>query len=274
VRVTDTRGWSGERFAYRLILRAPEPDFDATLATKGAVSVPAGSGVQFVVKVDRKDGWDGNVQVEAADVPPGFFISKPIVVQAGRLTGVGCLYALPDAKQGAVDFSKVKWTATAKVNGKVVAKPVTGLDSVVVAAAPKQAIFMEPDISGKPQGDGRTVPAKPYEVTIAPGGRVSVWLRVDRHGNDAVVSLDVDGAPHGVIVDSIGLNGVQIRAGENEREIFLSCANWVPEQDHLIQVVTGSAGAVESVEGLQSSFPVLLKVRKASPNAVAMGAKQ
>ncbi len=98
-------------------------------------------------------------------------------------------------------------------------------------------------------------PPKPMEITIAPGGRVSAWLRVDRHGNDAILSLDVDGLPHGIIVDSIGLNGVQIRANETEREIFLSCESWVPDQDRLIQVVTGNAGAVESVEGLQDQLP-------------------
>ena len=112
--------------------------------------------------------------------------------------------------------------------------------------------------------DGKTAPAKPYEVTISPGERVSVWLRVDRHGNDGIINLDVEGLPHGVIVDSIGLNGVQIRAGENEREVFLSCAKWVPEQDRLCHLVAGNARANESVPGQQASFPVLLKVRKAA----------
>ncbi|MEI9893201.1 MAG: hypothetical protein WDN28_04650 [Chthoniobacter sp.] len=87
-----------------------------------------------------------------------------------------------------------------------------------------------------------------------------------------MIALDVEGMPHGVIIDSIGLNGVQVRANETEREVFLSCAKWVPEQDRLIQVVTGNARANESTEGLQSSFPVLLKVRKA-PTAVALGAQ-
>ena len=79
------------------------------------------------------------------------------------------------------------------------------------------------------------------------------------------VVFDMDG----VIVDSIGLNGVQIRAGEFEREIFLSCAKWVPEQDRLIHVVAGNARASESVEGLQASFPVLLKVRKSAPTRLS-----
>lgn len=272
VRVTDTRGWSGERFTYRLIVRPPEPDFTATLASKGTMNIPAGSGDLFVVKVDRQDGWEGDVRVDISNAPAGFFVTTPVIVQAGHLTATGSIYALPEAKQGAADFSKMKLTATAMVNGKETSKLVTGLDPVSVVAPAKQALFIEPDVAGKPAGDGKTAPAKPYEVTIAPGDRVSVWLRVDRHGNDGLLALDVENLPHGVIVDSIGLNGVQVRANETEREIFLSCAKWVGEQDRLIQVVTGNAGANESVGGVQSSFPVLLKVRK-SPTAVALGAK-
>jgi mono/diheme cytochrome c family protein len=273
VRVTDTRGWSGERFAYRLILRSPEPDFAATVVTKGeAPEVAAGSGEQFIVKVDRKDGWDGDVRLDVSEVPVGFFVSTPLVVEAGHLTATGCIYATADWRRAAVDFSKVRWTATGMINGKAVTKPVTGPAAIAVKARATQTLFIEPDVAGKPQGDGKMAPAKPYEVTIAPGDRVSVWLRVDRKGNDGILALDVENLPHGVIVDSIGLNGVQIRAGENEREVFLSCAKWVPEQDRLIQVVTGNAGAVESATGIQSSYPVLLKVRKA-PTAVAMGAK-
>jgi hypothetical protein len=262
VRVSDTRGWSGEREAYRLILRPPEPDFAPSLVAKGAASIPAGSGEQFLIQVDRKDGWEGDVRVDISGVPAGFFVSTPVVVQAGHLTATGCLYVLPETKPGTVDFSQVKLLATATVNDKPVTKSVEGFPSIAVAAPPKQALFMEPDIAGKPTGDGKTVPAQPYEVTLTPGARVQVWLRVDRRGNDGLINLDVEGLPHGVIVDSIGLNGVQIRANENERDVFLSCAKWVPEQDRLIQVVTGNARANESTEGLQSSFPVLLKIRK------------
>jgi mono/diheme cytochrome c family protein len=272
VRVTDTRGWSGDRFAYRLIVRPPEPDLAVALADKGGLNIPAGSGEQIVVKAERKDGWDGDVRIDIAGAPEGFYVTTPIVIEAGHLTATGSIYALPAAKMGAADFSKMKLTATATINGRQISRPVAGLPPIAVAAPPKQMIFMEPDVAGKPQGDGKTAPAKPYEITIEPGGRVSAWLRVDRHGNDALVALDVEDLPFGVIVDSIGLNGVQVRAGETEREVFLSCAKFVPEQDRLIQVVTGNARANESTEGLQSSFPVLLKVRKAN-TAVAMGPK-
>ena len=264
IRVSDTRGWSGERFAYRLIVRQPEPSFSATLVAGGAASLPAGSGEQFVMKVDRTDGWEGDVRVEVRGVPTGFFVSSPVIVPAGHLTATGCLFVQPTVKPGVADFSAVKLTATAEVNGQLVEKPVGGFPAITVAEPPKQSLFMEPDLAGKPEGDGQTPPQKPYEITLAPGGRVPAWLRVARHGNDALLALDVEGLPHGVIVDSIGLNGVQIRAGENEREIFLSAATWLPEQDRLCHLVLGNARGNESVEGAQASFPVLLKIRKSA----------
>jgi len=263
VRVSDTRGWSGERLAYRLIVRAPSHDFSARLIAKGTESLPAGSGVQFLASVDRKDGWEGDVRLDITGVPEGFFVSSPVVVEAGHLTAAGVIFARPDAKLGAADFSKVRVTASGQIKGQIATRDAGTFPAVVVAAAPKQILFTEADVAGKPQGDGKTSPLKPVEITIAPGGRVPAWLRVDRRGNDALIGLDVEGLPHGVIVDSIGLNGVQIRAGENEREIFLSAAKWVQEQDRLIHVVAGNARASESVEGLQASFPVLLKIRKA-----------
>jgi hypothetical protein len=268
VRVSDTRGWSGPRFAYRLIARAPQPDYNAQLLAKSVKSIPANSGVEFGVKVVRDDGWDGDVRVDVSDVPPGFFISTPLVVQAGHLNAAGSVFAYADTKAGMHDFSKVKVTATAMVNGKEVTKPLTGFAGVNVTAQGKKNLFMEPDLAGKPAGDGKSAPQKPYEVTIAPGTTVSCWLRVDRHGDDALIGLDVENLPHGVIVDNIGLNGVQIRAGENEREVFLTCSKWVAEQDRLCHVVVGSArnDAVRD-DAAQTGFPVLLKVRKPSPVA-------
>ncbi len=265
IRVTDTRGWSGERYAYRLIVRPPEPDFSAALETKGMEALPSGAGVQFVVRVDRRDGFEGAIRVDIDNAPADFLVSSPIMVEAGHLSAAGCLFAHPSAPQGPADFSKVQLTATAHIGDNPVTRTITSFPKVVVAPPPKQLLILEPDLAGKTPGDGQTPPLKPLEITIAPGGRVPVWLRVDRRGNSALLALDIEGLPHGVIIDSIGLNGVQIRANESEREVFLSCAGWVAEQDRLCHLVTGNARANDSQEGLQASFPVLLKVRKAAP---------
>ncbi|MGH9361198.1 MAG: hypothetical protein ACRD2T_04720, partial [Thermoanaerobaculia bacterium] len=69
-----------------------------------------------------------------------------------------------------------------------------------------------------------------------------------------LVTFAVDNLPHGVIVDDIGLSGVLIPKGQNEREIFLNAARWVPETSR-------PCHAVESQAGGQTSPPVLLRVR-------------
>ena len=266
VRITDTRGWSGERFAYRLIARPPAPEFTAALETAGLDALPAGSGKQFVVKVDRQDGFEGPIIVHLGNPPPGFFLSSPITVEAGHLAASGCLFAAPTVPIGPVDFAGVKVSATAQIDGRAVTREVAGFPKVTVAAPPKQILILEPDAGGKPLM-AAAMPPKPLEITLEAGGRTSIWLRVERRGNDALLALDVEALPHGVIIDSIGLSGVQIRANETEREVFLSCAPWVAEQERFCHLVVGNARANESQEGLQTSYPVLLKVKKAAGRA-------
>lgn len=269
VRVSDSRGWSGERYAYRLIIRPVKQDFDATLSSTAEPSVGAGSGVAFSLKSDRSDGFDGDIRIDVSGVPAGFFVSSPLVIDAGHNTVNGCLYALPNATLGKADFSKVKFEAVASIAGQKVIKQVKGFTSVGVTTPLKQSLFMEPDLAGKPQGDGKTAPVKPYEIIIAPGSTVPAWLRADRRGNEGLINMDVEGLPHGIIVDNIGLNGVQIREKENEREIFLTCSKWVKDQDRLCHIIVGSArNDAKRIGNEQTGFPVLIKVRKDAKVAV------
>jgi hypothetical protein len=97
---------------------------------------------------------------------------------------------------------------------------------------------------------------------------VKAWIRAVRQRNDGLINLDVHGLPHGVIVDDIGLNGVQIREKENERPIFFRGANWVADQDKLIHAALSSARSEHDSATLQTSLPMLLKIRKAAGVAV------
>ncbi|HSH95744.1 MAG TPA: hypothetical protein VK968_16490, partial [Roseimicrobium sp.] len=79
IRVSDARGFGGELYTYRLSVRSARPDFVVTLTGMNP-TVNAGSGRSFVVKVDRKDGFEGPVTVETTGVPAGLEISSPVVV--------------------------------------------------------------------------------------------------------------------------------------------------------------------------------------------------
>jgi hypothetical protein len=65
-----------------------------------------------------------------------------------------------------------------------------------------------------------------------------------------------------VIVDNIGLNGVLMPKGENERQIFITADTWVGETSR-------QCFAIENQAGNQCSLPVVIHVRAAAPLANA-----
>jgi WD40 repeat protein len=256
IRVTDTRGFSGERFVYRLVVREPKPDFVVSLSGANPTVSP-GSGQSFTVSVERIDGFEDEVAVEITGLPPGFTVSTPLVIQAGHNSAAGTINAMTDAPQpNETNAVASRVTATATIHGRTVTKEVTNFGKIKLGDKPRLYVGLEPDAPTQPQ----TPPPPPsasglHEITIAPGQTVPAWLKVRRNGHDDLITFSVENLPHGVIVDNIGLNGVLIPKGENERQLFLTAAKWVPETDRL-------CFAIESQAGRQTSLPVMLHVRK------------
>ncbi|WP_395750446.1 c-type cytochrome domain-containing protein [Prosthecobacter sp.] len=260
IKVTDTRGWGGERYVYALTIRQPAPDFSVKLAGMNPTVMP-GASIGFSFRAERVDGFEDPIQIEITGLPPGYYASTPIVIEAGHDLISGSLHAAPDAAPDAAadaDWSKVKITA----RSKALTHDAGTFGKVTLGAAPKFIIVMEPDIGGKAVMREIKDETKPLEITLAPGQTVKAWIRAVRMGNDGILNLDVHGLPHGVIVDDIGLNGVQIREKENERPIFFRAANWVQDQDKLIHAALSSARNEHDSAGLQTSFPILMKIRK------------
>jgi hypothetical protein len=253
VRVTDNLDRSGERFAYRLSVREAKQDFNVTLNGANPTVAP-GSGQEFSFTADRIDGFDGEIKLEISGVPSGFLISTPIVIQAGHLTANGTICAAADAKSPE-EISEVKITATAMIGGKKVVKEVNGFAKIKLGEPPKLSVALEPYVESETNFVTRSISDQPQEITIAPGQIVPVWLKVKRTGHQDLVTFTVENLPHGVIVDNIGLNGVLIPKGENERQIFLRAAKWVPETDRLAYCQAKQAGN-------PTSLPVLIHVRK------------
>jgi WD40 repeat protein len=252
VRVTDTRGLSGDRFIYELSVREARPDFKVTLEGVNP-TVPLGSGQSFSVNVERLDDFQGEVKVDIAGLPPGFVASTPLVIESGHNEAKGAIFAhsdaaAPDKTNGAA----TKITASAMVNGKSVTKDVNPFGTIKRGGKPKVFVSLEPYVEGQTNIYAGT--AMP-EITIAPGQIIPAWLKIERNGHEDLVTFQVDNLPHGIIVDNIGLSGVLIPKDQNERQIFLTAAKWVPETDRLCY-------AIENQAGRQTSRPVLIKVRK------------
>jgi WD40 repeat protein len=259
VRVTDTRGFNGERLAYRLVVRPAEPDFNVSLSGAN-LTVNAGSGQSFSLAAERKDEFEGEISVSFDHLPPAFTVSSPLVIESGHTEASGTLHAALDApKPTEADWAKVQVTATAQVDGQAFVKAVNTFGPVKLTDPPKLFVSLEPDPVSSRSPALTTVSTNSgnglLEMTLAPGQTIPAWLRVRRNGLDDLITFTVEDLPHGVIVDNIGLNGVLIPKGQNERQIFLTAAKWVPETDRLCY-------AVESQAGRQTSLPVWLHVRR------------
>jgi len=261
IRVSDARGFGGDRFAYRLVVREPKPDFQATL--NGAnPTVNAGSGQSFSVSVERLDEFDGEVEVEITGLPPGFTATSRLIIQAGQSEAKGTLNAALDAPQPSeTNSTQTKITATAMIAGKPVAKEVNNFGKIKLAGKPKVFVELEPYTESATNNDASAL-SKPLELTITPGQTIPAWLKINRNGHDDLVTFFVENLPHGIIVDNIGLNGVLIPKGEDARQIFFHAAKWVPETDR-------PCYAIEQQAGRQTSRPVMLHVRKPSSKVAA-----
>lgn len=259
VRVTDSRGFSGDRFAYRLVVRDAQPDFKVNL--NGAnPTVPRGSGQSFSVTAIRTDGFEDDIRVEITNVPPGFVVSSPLLIEAGQNTANGTIFALTNAVS--TTNATIKVTATAIVDGKPITKDVASIGQIKVSDAPKLFVHFEPFKDASETNIIEVDDDKPFEITISPGQTVPAWLKIRRNGHKELVTFQVENLPFGVIVDNIGLNGVLIPKEDNVRDIFLTCAKWVHPMDRLCY-------AIEQNAGRQTSRPLLLKVRPAKTSTAA-----
>ncbi|MBI3467491.1 MAG: hypothetical protein HY000_31160, partial [Planctomycetes bacterium] len=243
VRVTDVRGAGGDRFAYRLTVRQPQPDFTVKL-TGANPAVTPGGGKNIQLEADRKDNFDGHIRIEITGLPPGFSASTPVEIQAGHRSADAVIYAAADAPAPAkANWSQTKVIATAEIDGKVMTHEVNSLGKITLAAK-----------------DAPVVRLEPADLVIAPGKTVSAMVKVERNGFKGRMRFDVENLPHGVIVENIGLNGVLVREGESERRITLTAAGWVPE-------TTRQAHALSTEPAGHASPPVNIRVR--NPSTVA-----
>jgi WD40 repeat protein len=258
-RVTDVRGLGGSDYKYQFIVRPPRPDFSVKLVDKDR-TVNAGSGKEFSVVATRKDEFDGEIQLEIKDLPPGFHVSSPLTIQAGQTTAYGTLAADADATAPTPENAKkARLFASAVVNGKQIkCKPIE-FGEIELAERPKLLVRVLPSSRDGLKTRASNVSANAAtELFIAPGETIAAVIKLERNGFDGDVKFGTEFAgrnlPHGVYVDNIGLNGVTLLKGETERTFFLTARKWVPEQTRVFHLRAEEAGN-------QTSWPVILHVR-------------
>ena len=230
VRVRDTRGFGGPEYKYTLTVRPPQPDYSVSIGGQNS-TVKKGGGVKITLTADRKDDFEGPIQVDVSGLPEGYSLSAPVEIERGHLTAELVLTASPEAQSfEKEEWDKVKLTATADIVGTKVEKELGNLGHIKLADPPKVVLHL------------LKVDGSVGQVDLVPGGRVEALLKVERADDfTGELKCNIHNLPHGVIVDNIGLSGVMIREGESERQIFISAAPWVqPMTRTMFASATGS----------------------------------
>jgi hypothetical protein len=266
VRVRDVRGLEGERFAYRLTVREPAPDFEVTFDPK-SFNVPRGGRVSLTVTADRKDGFDGPIDVALHDLPAGLTATSGTIL-AGADTTVLMISAARDASfqsthatlasmwRGTFDVpgvARLRLAGRAVINGQPVAHDAEIMDPIgVVALAP------EPDL---------IVTTNTQQIELLPGQDVTLTVTVERrNGFTARVPISVMNLPHGVRVNDIGLNGVMITEQETSRTMHIVAEPWVPAATVPILVV-GRVEVNSPLRNESAALPVQLVIKHATTTA-------
>lgn len=267
VKIKDVRGLEGPDFRYTLTIRERRPDF--TVALAGAdPKVGAGSAKEFSLSARRIDGFDGPIRVDLADIPPGFRVTTPLVIEAGQLEALGVIEADAGATPPTALAAKAsKVTATGRIGGREVSHSVNNLGTIQLAPAPKLRVAI-----GPAEGGPRPTNAsghEPLEFVIEPGRTITLTVRLERKGFSGPVPFGTSGAgrnlPFGVIVDNLGLNGLLVLENQPERVFFVTADSGTPEQVRPFHLTTSS-------EGGQSSPPVMLRVKKPRPEVAEASA--
>jgi hypothetical protein len=269
VRVSDVRDMGGNDYKYELTVRAPTPDFQIRVEAAD-LTINAGSGKEIAVIAERIDDFDGDIRVDVIGLPPGYHASTPMVIQSGQSKAFGTITADAGALAPTADNSKLaKLTATAAIHGSNVVKEGVPLGELKLAEKPKIIVRVQPsEDSPKPPGDAAAGGDDGIvDLFIQPGETISAMLKVERNGFDGEISFGGEDSgrnlPHGVYVDNIGLNGMTLLTGESERRFFITAAKWVPETSRPFHLRA-------TVEGNQTSLPVMLHVRRKSDGVASI----
>lgn len=260
-RVTDARGFQGLDYTYQLNIRTPQPDYTISLSTP-KVQMAVGTGRELEFTVRRIDGYTGAITINAHDLPPGFAMSGPAVIEPHQLRAQATLFA----KQSAVvptseQLRAIRFVARAEIHGREATHTLTGLDELKLLESTKLIVHIDSE------GGQRTTEETPLQLQIRPGDTIRAFIRLERSGEDGIVSFGKEdagrGLPHGVYVANTGLNGLLLPADTNEREFFITAASIVPPGRHLFFLKSN----VDGITSLPASLEVLPSVESGDPLA-------
>lgn len=216
--VANTTGDGGETFQYKLTIRAAEPGFKPSVKAANG-TLRKGTGREFIVRADRADGFNGPITFDIPELPAALKSNTPITIEPGQRFAVGTIWVDEHASEWEGKVSP-EIIATAQVAGRRVERHVGQVGEFTLGDRPNVVPILQPIDRVVGEHENWTLQVRRGETVSA---RV-VIRRKDKFNSEVSFGKESSGrnASQGVYVDNIGLNGLLVLAGMNDREFFLT----------------------------------------------------
>jgi hypothetical protein len=135
VSIFDLQGKGGEKYAYRLRISEPLPDF-ILYALPPSVTIPRGGTGYFRVHAIRKDGFTGPIKISLSNASKGFKLSSSVIPEGSN----DIKLTLSASYEMGAGVALCEMEGSAQVSGRVVARAVTPAEEYTQAFAYKHLV--------------------------------------------------------------------------------------------------------------------------------------
>lgn len=178
LKLEDSRNMGGKDFVFRLKISKPEKQIDLSVSP-GNPQIAKGSYAPLKISVNKRGGWDGEIEVFAKNLPEGFSAQK-CIIEKGKNFGYLILNADENAK--AKTFSPT-FSAKAIIDSKEVELPVKPSEELTQAFFISHTLAIENvemNVVEKAPIKLEWVNLPEFPISINAGNRSDLTLKITR----------------------------------------------------------------------------------------------
>lgn len=201
VQISDSENHGGNSYAYRLRIGPPQPDFMLFITPSG-INMSPGETLPLNIVALRKDGFNGEIELDLKDVPPGFSLNGGRI-RPGRDNIRLTLTAPPRAFQQ--PFA-IQLEGSANIDGHIVTRNVVPAEDMMQAFFYRHIVpaeqLLTAVINTRPrrlffEGVGADIVEIPADQTAY------VWVRLPRNPMMQGIQLELSEPPAGISIQDV-----------------------------------------------------------------------
>jgi hypothetical protein len=275
VELRDVHLRGGDGFGYALQIAPSRPGIELAIDTDKTNLTPGTGGVVFV-RVTRKHGFTGEVQLSVDGLPPGVTATCGRILAGKSQDGAIVLTAAPDAALAA---------ATITIRGTAPHSQGEGQSPMELAAVgvPNQEIYMPGGgrshwpvtghvVNVGAPSDIRSITLTETDIRLTPGESKKIGVKIER-AEDAKANITLDflfqhlsqvfanTLPEGVTIDA-GQSQTLLAGGKSEGHIVLKAAKDAPPVEKQVCSLMANFAINFVMKATYSSPPVYVSVEK------------